>query len=195
MLVVEGMLRILQEGVYWLVSLLFAGDAENEEVATRIAFNANAETVWNHIMFYEEISGRSPLILRALLTQPIRTQGDKSRAGTKVRCEYRRGHLIKRITTVEPPNLLQFEVVEQRLGIERCVLTLGGSYQIHTSGEATEIVLITKYRAYLRPRYLWRPLEVFLATRLHYHILRSLGAAVMARRQAMRPVAAESVAP
>jgi hypothetical protein len=190
----DVMLRILQ-GVYWLVSLLFAGNAANEEVATRIDFNASAEAVWNHIMFYEEISGRSPLILRALLTQPIRTQGDKSRAGAKVRCVYRRGHLIKRITAVEPPNLLQFEVVEQRLGIERCVLTLGGSYQIHTSGEATEIVLITKYRAYLRPRYLWRPLEAFLATRLHNHILRSLGAAVMARRPAMRPVAAESVAP
>lgn len=188
------MLRILQ-GAYRLVSLLFAGNAANEEVATRIDLNASAEAVWNHIMFYEEVAGRSPLILRALLTQPIRTQGDKSRAGTNVRCVYRRGHLIKRITRVEPPNLLQFEVVEQHLGIEGCVLTLGGSYQIHTSAEATEIVLITKYRAYLRPRYLWRPLEAFLATQLHNHILRSLGTAVLARRQAMRPVAAESVAP
>ena len=194
MQMVEVMLRIMQ-GVYRLVSLLFAGNPANEEVATRIEFKASAEAVWNNIMFYEEISGRSPLILRVLLTQPIRTQGDKSRAGAKVRCVYRKGHLIKCITTVEPPNLLQFEVVEQRLGIEGCVLTLGGSYQIHTCGEATEVVLVTKYQAHLRPRYLWRPLEAFLATRLHNHILHGMGAAVMARRRAMRPVAAESVAP
>ena len=144
-------------------------------------------------MFYEEVPGRPAFLLRALLPYPVRTEGDKTRVGATVRCAYREGDLAKRITTVEPPHLLQFEVIEQRLGIEGCILTLGGSYQIYAVGDATDVVLITNYRAYLRPRYLWRPLEALLVSQLHVHILRGVRAAVLPRNPAVRPAVAESL--
>jgi hypothetical protein len=186
-------LRKPAAGWYRLVSWLFARKAVSEAVATRVHFNASPEAVWNHVMFYEEVPGRPPLLLRALLPDPVRTEGDKTRVGAMVRCAYSGGDLVKRITTVEPPHSLQFEVVEQRLGIEGSILTLGGSYQIYTCGDATEVVLITNYQAYLRPRYLWRPLEALLVSQLHSHILRGVCAAVLPRNPAIRPAVAESL--
>lgn len=182
-------------GRFRSVSWLLARKAVSEAVATRVHFNASPEAVWNHIMFYEEVPGRPPFLLGAVLPRPVRTEGDKTRVGGTVRCEYRRGDLVKRITCVEPPHFLQFEVIGQRLGIEGCVLTLGGSYQICTCGDATDVVLITNYRAFLRPRYLWRPVEAFLVSQLHRHILRGVCTAVRYGTSTMPPAAAESVTP
>ena len=146
-------------------------------------------------MFYEETPERPPLLLRALLTVPIRTEGDKSHAGARVRCVYERGHLIKRITAVEPANLLQFEVVEQRLGIEDLVITLGGSYKINSSGAGAELVLLTKYKTRLYPRFMWRAVEAFLVSQLHNHVLKGLSAVMSASNQALQTMVAESLTP
>ena len=157
--------------MYRLVSWLFAREAVSEAIATRVHLNACPEAVWDHIMLYEEVPEQPPFLLRVFLPHPIRTEGDKTRLGATVRCVYSEGDLVKRITSVEPPHLLQFEVIEQRLGIEGCMRTLAGSYQIHPCGTGTDVVLVTNYRAYLRPRSLWRPLEALLVGQLHKHIL------------------------
>lgn len=176
---------------YGVISRLLARKAVSETVATQICINGRPEQVWNHLLFYEEVPGRPPFLLRALLPHPVRTEGVKNRVGSSVRCVYRGGDLVKRITRVEPEHLLQFEVVEQRLGIESCVLTLGGSYLIHACGAATEVTVITNYYAYLRPRSLWRPLEAFLVRQLHRHILGAVPLAVLPRDPFMRLFVAE----
>src|SRR5271157_490232 len=163
--------RQLAVGRYRLVSWLCARRAVSEAVTTRVHFNASPEVLWNHIMFYEELPGRPPFLLRALLPHPVRTEGDKTRVGATVRCEYRGGDLVKRITAVKPHHSLQFEVIEQRLGIEDCVMAVNGSYDINCRGDGSEVVLTTNYRAYLRPSWAWRPLEKLLVSQLHRHIL------------------------
>ena len=177
---------------YHLVSRLFARSPLEEGVATRIRLDARSEDIWSHLLFYEEVPGRAPFPLRALLPHPIRTEGVKTRVGATVRCAYSRGHLVKRITHVEPPHLLQFEVVEQDLGIESCILTRCGSYTLSACGPTTEVTIMTNYHAYLRPRFLWRPLEAFLIHQLHSHILRGVGAFALPKDPIMRPFVAES---
>lgn len=140
-------------------------------------------------MLYEEVPGRPSLLLRMLLPQPVRTEGDKTRVGSSVRCVYQAGDLVKRITEVVRPRSLQFEVIGQSLGIEDCIRTRGGSYQIVSCRDATDVVLITNYDAYLHPRRVWRPLEALLVRQLHTHILRGMYAAVAPRNQAIRPAA------
>ena len=49
---------------YRLASWLFAHGTVDETVATRFHFDASPEEVWNHIMFYEEVPGRPPFLLR-----------------------------------------------------------------------------------------------------------------------------------
>jgi hypothetical protein len=172
--------------LYRLVSWLFAGGAVREAVVTHAHFNASPNMIWSHIIFYEEIPGRAPLLLRGMLTQPLRSEGAKTHVGAMVRCIYKAGHLVKRITVVEPAHLLRFEIVEQCLGIEDCIQTLGGSYQISHSHE-TDVLLTTHYLAYLHPRWLWRRLEALLVSQLHRYILRSLGAELLATNGAMNP--------
>jgi hypothetical protein len=90
--------------------------------------------------------------------------------------------------------VLEFDVVEQRLGIESCVRARGGSYRIASDGDVTDLVLLTRYDAYLRPRSLWRPLEALLVRQLHRHILGGIRAALRVTRAA-RSAAAESATP
>lgn len=190
-------LRLRKHGAGWyrVASLLFAHKAVSETIPTRVHLNASPEAVWNHIMFYEEVPGRPPFLLRALLPCPYGTEGDKTRIGATVRCVYKGGDLVKRIDTVEPLHLLQFEIMEQRLGIESCIVTRGGSYQIYSCGNATDVVLVTNYHAYLHPRWVWRPLEALLVRQLHRHILRGVSASIFPRDQAICPAAAERLAP
>ena len=177
---------------YRFVSALFARRAVMEAVATRVRFHASPEAVWDRIMFYEEVPGRPPFLLRTLLPQPVRTEGAKTSVGAAVRCLYRGGDLTKRITAVSPMHLLQFEVIEQHLGIEGCVLTLAGSYEISECGNKTDVILTTRYQAYLRPRYLWRLLETLLIRQLHRHILRGVSAAGLSENPAMLRLFSES---
>ena len=163
---------------YRLANRFFAGHAVSETVITQMHMSASPETVWNHVMLYEEVPGRAPFLLRTFLPRPIHTEGDKTCVGARVCCVYSDGNLIKRITTADPPHVLQFEVVEQRLGIEDCVLTVGGSYRISSCGDASDVTLITNYQAYWHPRNLWRRLEGALVRQLHSHILRGVCAAV-----------------
>jgi hypothetical protein len=182
-------------GWYWLASRLCGRNAVNETVATRVHVKASPEAVWSHILFYEEVAGRAPFLLRSLLLHPVRTEGDKTRVGAEIRCIYKGGDLVKRITAVDPPRFLQFDVLAQHLGIESCALTSSGTYQIHASGSATDVTLVTSYQAFLYPRFLWRPLEALLVKQLHRHILHGVRADLLAGNPAAGPAVVESATP
>ena len=84
----------------------------------------------------------------------------RQEVGETVRCTYRGGDLesASRLVT---PRICWDSMSVRRLGIERCILTLGGR-RIESCGDPSEVVLTTNYRAYLRPRYLGRPVEALL---------------------------------
>lgn len=161
----------------WLVGHLFPTSAEIEAVTTTARFDVGPAALWQAMMFYEEVPHAPPLLLRWFLPCPVRTQGTGKHEGALVECTYSRGGLTKRITVLERPRLVRFEVLDQRLGIERCLTTVEGSYEFRPCGNGTEVALTTRYRGHLRPRALWRPLERLLAHQLHRHILGGMGAA------------------
>jgi len=180
--------REFGSGVYRVAGRLFGRQPVTQAVGTRVHFNASRESVWNHLMFYEEVPRRPPFPLGVLLPHPIRSEGNKTRAGANIRCTYgAEAGLLKHIVGVESPRLLQFEVTEQRLGIEDCVVTVGGSYQIHDCGDAADVVLTTNYRTYLHPRGIWHPVEALLIGQLHKHILRGISVAILLEDLALQP--------
>jgi hypothetical protein len=177
--------------LYRFVSRLFGRAAAHEAVATRMRVYASVDAVWNQLRFYEDIPRRPGFLLRTLLPEPIRSHGDKTRVGGIVYCTYKNGAtLAKRITFVEPPRQLQFEVTAQALGIEDCILTIGGSYQLREVQDGTELLLTTSYHAYLHPRELWRPVEARLVNQLHGHILDGLRASLPSRSGAQHVISA-----
>ena len=147
-------------------------------MCTSATVDADAETVWRQIIMYEDVPTGAPFPLSLLVPRPLRTVGDKTRPGALVRCAYDGGHLVKRIGTVRKPRLIRFDVIEQQLGIERFVTLLGGSYELYSRGAGTEIVLTTRYFGRLRPRRLVRPLEQWLASQLHRHIIDGMRAEI-----------------
>jgi hypothetical protein len=174
---------------------VFAGSATRESVKTRVLFHSNPEAVWGRILFYEEVPGRAPFPLRALLPSPVSTQGDKTRVGETIRCNYAEGYLLKRMTRIESRRFLGFEVIEQQLGIENYVRTLSGSYTLCALGGETGVVLTTNYLAFLQPRWLWRPAEALLVRQLHRHILRGICGATLSPHAAEAREIAEMVTP
>jgi hypothetical protein len=105
------------------------------------------------------------------LPTPVRTRGEKTRVGAIIECTYDGGYLEKRITEAEPAQFVRFEVLVQQLGVEDCISMQGGSYEITKDGHGSKVVLATRYSGHLRPRWLFRPFEHYLAHRLHRHIL------------------------
>lgn len=161
----------------WLLGRLFPPGLAIDTVTTRAGFDAPPDDVWQRMMFYEEVPHGPPLLLRMFLPSPVKTEGNGKQVGTVVECTYSRGGLVKRITVLERPRLVRFEVLEQHLGVERCMTTVEGSYEFQADGRGTEVALTTQYRGHLRPRWLWRPFERLLAHQLHRHILAGMGAA------------------
>lgn len=153
----------------------FPENARREAVTTTLLLHVPPRHAWEALRFYEDIPARPSALLRLVLPIPIRSEGRKLQLGALVRCTYEGGYLVKRITAVEAPRLLRFEVLEQHLGIEHGVSLGDGSYEIRDHGSSSEILLTTAYRGHLRPRFLWRPLERILAHAVHRHILRGIG--------------------
>ncbi|MGA8223354.1 MAG: SRPBCC family protein [Candidatus Acidiferrales bacterium] len=190
-----SLLKVRSRGKFWHIGWLFPRNEAVEKVETSVRIPANPETVWRQMLMYEDVPARPPLLLRLLLPNPVRTQGGKTRVGSSVQCTYDSGHLAKRITAVEPPHRLEFDVIEQRIGIEGCITTLGGSYRIQARGADSEIILTTNYLGHLRPRRLWRPFERFLAHQLHTHILDGMRASLLRSNSSTHSKIAEASVP
>ena len=169
---------------------LFAPTRAVEEITTRMQLPAPPERVWASLKFYEEVPSRPGPLLRIGLPAPVRSEGDKLRVGGTVRCVYEGGYVLKRTTATEVPNVLRFEVLEQRLGLERCLSLSDGVYEIRAAPGGSEVALTTRYRGHLRPRRLFRPLEHRLAHEIHGHILAGMRTAL---KSAAEPAIAAKV--
>ncbi|MGZ6071954.1 MAG: hypothetical protein ACXWK8_12115 [Myxococcaceae bacterium] len=165
---------------------LFAPSAVVEEITSRLQLPASPAEVWRSLKFYEEVPSRPGVLLRIGLPAPVRSEGEKTRMGGTVRCVYEGGYVLKRTTSAEPPNVLRFEVFEQRLGLEHCLSLSDGVYEIRAVSGGSEVALTTRYRGHLRPRALFRPLERRLTHEIHGHILAGM-------RTALEAAAAQSV--
>jgi hypothetical protein len=143
-------------------------------VTTTLRLPARPEAVWRCLMFYEDVPAKPWPILRFFLPRPIRSEGDRLSVGSPIRCTYDRGYLVKRITRVEAPRWLGFEVMEQCLGIERFARAREGSYELEPAADGTRIALTTIYEGRLWPRSLWARFESYLVHCLHHHILRGM---------------------
>jgi len=144
-------------------------------IVTRMDFAASPAQVWEGLMFYEQIEERPPLHLRLLLPVPIRTEGSKSAVGDEALCLYHGGHLLKRVTQIDPGRYYGFEVVEQNLAIGRGLTLSGGCYTLRGLPDGrTEVAVTTRYASQKRPPWLWKPIEATVCHVFHRHLLTSI---------------------
>jgi hypothetical protein len=147
----------------------------SESIVTRRTLAASPERVWNALMFYEEIGEPPPLHLRLLLPLPIRTDGSKSAVGDEAKCLYEGGHLLKRVTHIDPCRHYGFEVVEQDLVVGGGLMLSGGGYKLRElSPRATEVAVTTQYVSHKRPSWLWKPIEATVGHMFHRYLLSAI---------------------
>ncbi len=106
---------------------------------------------------------------------PIATEGGKSRVGDEVRGLYEGGHLVKRVTRIEPERSYAFEIVEQALAVGGGMTLSGGEYALRAlAPERAELTVVTRYVSPKRPRWLWQPIERSVCHSFHRHLLRAM---------------------
>jgi len=131
--------------------------------------------VWTSLVFYEGIEEAPPWYLQLLLPRPIRTQGAKAAVGDQATCLYQGGHLLKRVTRIDPDRRYEFTVVEQHLGIGGGIKLSGGSYVLNDlGGGRTTLSITTRYSDGHRPRWLARPVEEAVCHLFHRHLLNAI---------------------
>ena len=144
-------------------------------VVTSMTFAASPADVWEGLLFYEEIGGRPPTHLRLLLPVPIRTEGKVSEVGGEAMCFYERGHLLKRVTRIEPGQFYEFEVAEQALSVGGGMRLSGGRYTLRELADGlTEVAVETRYVSTKWPRWFWGPLERLVCHWFHRYLLSSM---------------------
>lgn len=164
----------------WLESS-FPRREEIATVRTDLHVHATPQEAWDAVMFYEEVTHSPPWLLHLALPKPVSSEGNKQQVGDVVRCRYDRGYLVKRISRLEPGRAMEFEVLEQHLHFERDVTLQGGSFLVQPLPDGTaRVVLTTRYKRHLRPRWLWQSTEQTVVHTLHGHVLEGM------RRKAMR---------
>jgi hypothetical protein len=143
-------------------------------VTTCQDFFAPADTVWNALIFYEEIVEDRPLLLRRFLPIPIGTQGCKSQVGSDVKCRYVGGDLLKRVTRIVRGHHYAFEVFEQNLALGGIRL-LAGDYALRMiSKDRTQVALATHYESPNCPRWLFGRVEAAICHLFHRYILSAM---------------------
>lgn len=144
-------------------------------VSSSLTINASPGKVWRALQFYEEVEHDPPLILHLGLPRPQSTFGSMSRVGDRKTCVYDNGRIVKEVTKVDRGHLLEFVVVEQKIGVERSVALRGGSFQLEELGEnRTRLSLTTQYDAKLRPRFAWSWAESLAIHALHAHVMEGI---------------------
>ena len=152
-----------------VVAVRLAGSVTT--VATRMTVPLSPERVWERLALYEQIHGRLSLPLRLLIPTPSGLDAPPTRVGDEVRCRYRSGHLVKRVTHFDRARLYGFDVVEQALGV-RGVRLRSGWYALRPlAGGGTEIEAGTRYESPWRPRWLFRRVERSVCRAFHHHVL------------------------
>lgn len=148
-------------------------------VVTSINLPAPAATVWEELMFYEQIEEPPPWLLRLLLPIPLRTEGRPRAVGDEIRCLYQGGDLIKRVTRMTRGWHYDFEVVTQSLALGGGIRLVSGSYTLSAlPNGGTRLALETLYTSPRRPRLLCRWIEEKICHLFHGHILSAMRDAV-----------------
>lgn len=144
-------------------------------IKTGLTIDATPEEAWNAIMFYEDVEHAPPWLLHLALPQPIRSEGSKQKPGEVVTCFYNCGEIKKRISLVEPPRKLAFDVIDIRMRSENYANLKDGSFEIEPVGEKqSRITLTTRFERKLHPSFFWEPIEHKVIHTLHGHVLEGM---------------------
>ena len=162
-----------------------ASNAPLYEVVTAVDVRAPAQTVWKHVVEFDEIDGQPEWYFRTGIAYPIRATIDGKGVGAIRRCEFSTGAFVEPITTWDEPRLLAFDVIAQpppmrELSIYTKVYaphldgyfrSSRGEFRLIPTATGTRLEGHTWYSVDIHPQEYWRALSDVLLHRIHQRVL------------------------
>lgn len=123
---------------------------------TRLQINADKNSVWKKVGFYEHVKKQPSWLLRLSLPTPQAVEGHYNKIGDICRCRYSDGgYLTKRIIHIADNTRIEFEIIEQSIRYQNSIKLLGGYIEVNQSGEEQSIVsMVTFYENHIAPRFI-----------------------------------------
>lgn len=141
-----------------------------ETVKTSESIPVSPAAAWNSLMTYEQVQHTPPALLRLGLPKPVRVEGSMRAVGDTAKCVYTDGYLVKEVTE-RTATTLTFDVVEQTINTHDSITLLDGSFEFTPNATGATVVLTTRYRPHLAPRFVWRRAETLVVRTLHRHVI------------------------
>ncbi|HUQ99312.1 MAG TPA: DUF805 domain-containing protein [Gemmatimonadaceae bacterium] len=181
---IAAMLFIVPGGS--LVDRVTSSDPPVYEVVTAVDVDAPAETVWEHVVAFDEIRAPLQWYFRAGISYPLRAEIAGSGVGAVRRCEFSTGAFVEPITVWNAPKTLAFDVISQpapltELSIYSKVYAphIDGFFQSRRgefrltplAGGRTRLEGHTWYSVSLYPQGYWRAISEPVLHAIHQRVL------------------------
>lgn len=155
------------------------------EAVTAVEVRAPPQTVWKHVVQFDEIEGRPEWYFRAGVAYPIKATIAGKGVGAIRRCEFSTGAFVEPITAWDEPSRLAFDVIAQprpmrELSIYTKVYaphldgyfrSSRGEFRLIPTAEGTRLEGHTWYSVDIHPQGYWRALSEVLLHRIHQRVL------------------------
>lgn len=165
------------------LSLVAVGKVENqlqpdyrrEVFVTSIVVNSDAQTTWDALIQFDEVTGEIPLLMRLGLPVPESCSMEGEGVGASRTCHFNSGTITERVTRWDPPYHLAFDVEDVKLpgrhwlGFEDAEYTL----EPLENGQV-RVIRSTTVTSTLQPGTYWRFFEHMGTETEHQYILQSL---------------------
>jgi len=159
------------------------------EAITSIVVAAPADSVWEHVIRFSDITAEPSLPFRLGIAYPMRAVITGAGVGAVRHCEFSTGAFVEPITVWDAPHRLSFGVTSQppalrELSPYRHVYAphVKGFFKaqrgefrlVPLAGGRTRLEGSTWYTLQLYPQGYWRPIAEWLLTRIHERVLQQV---------------------
>ena len=155
------------------------------EVVTMVDVAASPQTVWKHVVQFDEIRERPAWYFRGGIAYPIRATIAGTGVGAIRRCEFSTGAFVEPITTWDEPRRLAFDVIAQppplrELSIYSKVYaphlkgyfsSSHGEFRLVPTASGTRLEGHTWYSVAMSPQGYWRAMSEVVLHRIHRRVL------------------------
>lgn len=174
--------------VVWVVDVV-SPPSPTYEVTTTIEISAPPESVWQHVVAFDEIEQEPERYFQLGIAYPIRARIEGEGIGAVRYCEFSTGAFVEPITAWEEPYRLAFDVTEQPASLQELSFyenvnaphvhdffrsTRGEFRLIAIDNDRTRLEGTTWYDLHIYPHVYWRPISEWLVERIHERVLHQI---------------------
>lgn len=145
-----------------------------EEIESSVVLPYDAVEVFHMVKQMDTLNADKPIALKIGLPTPYKCILYGDTVGSLRVCKFQNGEIIAKIKAYKPGESLEMEVIDYTLTGREWFHFEEASYDFERNGDSTKITRKSSYSSVLRPRFYWKPLEIWGIEQEHRFVLMSL---------------------